>query len=63
LLKTFGGDTPYCLSLDDVTMFTQSQYDLYVKLTKFGVHYEIDVHRGDIGNSVYKKTMVLYLDI
>ena len=44
-------------------MFTQSQYDLYVKLTKFGVHYEIDVHRGDIGNSVYKKTMVLYLDI
>jgi len=42
LLKDFGGEKSYCLRFDDVTTFTQPQYDLFVKLAKLGAHYEID---------------------
>ena len=41
--QTALGGKPYCLPFDDVTMFTQPKYDVFVKLAKFEAHYGIDV--------------------
>jgi len=68
LFKNFGMDKPYFLRFDDVTMFTQLQYDLFVKLTKLGAHYGIDTWLAMpivvVQQLVYisaQWTMVLYL--
>jgi len=37
------GTKIYCLLLDDVTMFTQPQYEILVKLAKWGTNYGNDV--------------------
>jgi len=59
---------------DNVTMFIQPKY-FFVKLAKFEAHYGIDIfwlpwpppgyaHGGGIAtSSLYKYTMVLYLNI
>ena len=47
--KLWGGDKPYCLGFDDVTMFTQPQYDVFVKLAKWGhISLRAYAHRGGI---------------
>ena len=40
--KIFWGDKPFCLRFDDVAIFSQPLFDLFVKLAKWGTHYEND---------------------
>jgi len=45
-LENFGGTNLYCLRFDDVTVFTQPQCDLFVKLAKHGANEEM-IYFGD----------------
>jgi len=43
LLKKFGGDNSYCLRFDDVTIILSTVVRPFCKMTKWGVHYGIDI--------------------
>jgi len=52
LVKTLEGKNLYCLRFDDVIMFTQPYYDIFVKLAKGG-HIMEFIYFGDHGPSAF----------